>query len=478
MVSRQSAALWFAIVLSAGAFLAFAIDFGWSPSIEFACGMFALILVAMWLGGPAAGDRYLTRYIAFVYAMPFVGSLEYALVGPQIVHQPNIWGLTANPYQRDLAVIARMTLVGALGALGLAAGMLLAFMSAKTRTLSTERLRVLPWTVFWLIALLSFALSWLNAPVDLITKVNYTESENLLEGTNFNAAYLLSYTLMAVLALDALAEARMRAGILKKVIVIALLAVVVGWFQFARGDRESVSIVAALGILVLDRYRLKTAWVRKVSGALLVAGALAGVFIASQVVGVIRSQATVQGVTTAIRQSTVDYLHGTWSAVLLTPLSVVYDADHDDLPLKWGSTYVDYALSIPPGPVAAAIGYKRPLEGDRGPAWEMHYALGGTHILVVPFMNFRSFGVLLILLVYGYLVGWTQMRQRSGGFKARLWYVSLAIVAPFWLWYGEMSLLREAMAFGLVLVLVAGLRWAMPILRRLSTLPPPAAKPA
>jgi hypothetical protein len=80
----------------------------------------------------------------------------------------------------------------------------------------------------------------------------------------------------------------------------------------------------------------------------------------------------------------------------------------------------------------------------------MRYGLGGTHLMVVPFMNFRTPGVFLIMMVYGALVASAELRSRKMTVRTLLWYSMFFVTGPFWVWYGEMSLVRGIMAFYVV----------------------------
>ena len=131
-------------------------------------------------------------------------------------------------------------------------------------------------------------------------------------------------------------------------------------------------------------------------------------------------------------------IHGTWSAVLLTPLSVAGDHIYGLLDIKYGKTYIDLFLSTPPGFVADFFGYVRPIDAHAGPAWEMRYGLGGTHAAVVPFMNFRIIGVFLIPALWAYI-----LTNYEKGALYRISVINLSLLgivvtaAPHWLWYGE-----------------------------------------
>jgi hypothetical protein len=131
-------------------------------------------------------------------------------------------------------------------------------------------------------------------------------------------------------------------------------------------------------------------------------------------------------------------LHGTWSAVLLTPLSVAGDFVNGRLDLKMGRDYLDLLLSVPPGLVTDLVGYERPIDATRGPAWEMRYGMGGTHAVVLPFMNFRMAGVVLIPALWAYLVvRYEKFAVRRVSVANLSLLVTIVLAAPHWLWYGE-----------------------------------------
>jgi hypothetical protein len=135
---------------------------------------------------------------------------------------------------------------------------------------------------------------------------------------------------------------------------------------------------------------------------------------------------------------------GTWSAVLLTPLSVSGDYLRDRLPLRLGRTYLDLLLSVPPGFLADRLGYERPIDATRGPAHEMRYGIGGTHAVVVPFMNFRMPGVLVIFVIWGWLFAKLEQALCDPGARALVERISAygitCAIIPHWIWYGEKML--------------------------------------
>ena len=76
----------------------------------------------------------------------------------------------------------------------------------------------------------------------------------------------------------------------------------------------------------------------------------------------------------------------------------------------------------------------------------MRYGIGGTHAVVVPFMNFRMFGVLVVVALWSWAIATVEKKLLASDDVA--WRVpGLAFVGvfctllPHWLWYGEKVLI-------------------------------------
>ncbi|EKD98148.1 MAG: hypothetical protein ACD_23C00563G0002 [uncultured bacterium] len=108
-----------------------------------------------------------------------------------------------------------------------------------------------------------------------------------------------------------------------------------------------------------------------------------------------------------------------------------------------GEDYIDFLLSIPPGFVADAISYARPIDGLRGPAWEMRYGIGGTHATVVPFLNFRMAGVLVVTAAWACALHFGERRAVKRVTVVHLAFLGIMVAAsPHWLWYGEKNVMN------------------------------------
>jgi hypothetical protein len=142
--------------------------------------------------------------------------------------------------------------------------------------------------------------------------------------------------------------------------------------------------------------------------------------------------------------------NSTWTAVLLTDLSLADRFRRGEMKIEGGQTYLDYLLSLPPGFVADAIGWRRPLEASRGPSYLfMDIASGGSHLPLVPFLNFSWVGVFLVLTFNGWLLGRVDRWADHPGRAQRFAYIASFTFLPFWFWYGDMFAVRGAMGIAL-----------------------------
>jgi len=389
-----------------------------------------------------------------VYALPFIHIPPY--IWFDFGSEPLLlWGLAVNPYMVDERVIQLTAMIAAVGGLGFALGCA----SSNKRILQDNgrnpdgTLRIfhtmeMPLWMVWVgIGVLLTALS---APQETVFTAVYTESASALDGANFSSAWMMSYVILSFTFCDALLERRSNIKRLKMIVMIASIILVVVWFQLLRGDRESVPWVFGLALSyyywaagVTQRRGFTIPW-HKIAGTVFV------LLMVSMVVGVLRSG--LAGVSASEALDVIMALYysdtiglnnlftGTWSAVLLTPLSVAGDHIYGLLNLKWGQDYLNLLLSSIPGFLADAIGYLRPIDSNQGPAWEMRYGIGGTHATVVPFMNFSILGVFLITALWSWFFSRIERSTLRRVDVVRLSFlVTFAMAAPHWLWYGEKS---------------------------------------
>jgi hypothetical protein len=131
-----------------------------------------------------------------------------------------------------------------------------------------------------------------------------------------------------------------------------------------------------------------------------------------------------------------------------------------------GQTYLDLLSSIIPGFLADWIGYTRPIDALHGPAWEMIYGLGGTHAVVVPFMDFRMTGVFMIVAVWSFAFSRLEhylINHLTASNLSLLGIIATAI--PHWLWYGEKNIINALIIWFLLSIL-----YKVRLLKRVSAL--------
>jgi hypothetical protein len=387
-----------------------------------------------------------------VYALPFIHIPPYMWF--DFSHEPlRLWGMAVRPYMTDQRVIELTAMIGAVGAMGMAIGV---SMSRKPirRDLGLDadgskrifRTMALPIWLIWVVV--GVVLTWLAAPQETIFTAAYTQSASVLDGAGFDSAWMMSYVILSFAFCDTLLERKRVIQSVKMKVILAAVLLVVVYFQLLRGDRAAVPWVFGLALVyyywaagITQRRGFTMPWL-KVFG---VAFCLVAV---SMTLGAMRHSLTGASLSDALDLAIAlnesgaiglsNILHGTWSAVLLTPLSVAGDHVNHLLALKYGQDYLNFVLSIPPGFLADAVGYIRPIDSGQGPAWEMRYGIGGTHATVVPFMNFRMVGVFIVSAIWSFIV---VKYEKFSLVKVTVINLSLlatiAMVAPQWLWYGE-----------------------------------------
>jgi len=134
--------------------------------------------------------------------------------------------------------------------------------------------------------------------------------------------------------------------------------------------------------------------------------------------------------------------HGTWTDVLLTPFSAAY-MYINKRELLLGVDYLNMILSLPPAFISDYLGYVRPWNSDKSPAWEMIFGNGGVHATVLPFRNFGLIGVTIVSCLSTLLVMYIEKIQtmRISYFQPFL-YISTMALIPHWVWYGEKPLIN------------------------------------
>ena len=389
--------------------------------------------------------------IWLVYVLPFIH------IPPYIWFDFNqdpllLWGLSVRPYMVDERVMKLTAMMGAVGGLGIAFGTSLNKKRLQqdlgTNPDGSKRLFRTMALPIWLIWVgVGVVLTWLAAPQETIFTAEYTQSASALDGVKFDSAWMMPYVILSFAFCDTLLERQLVIKSLKMKIILAVVVLVLVYFQLLRGDRAAVPWVFGLSLVyyywaagITQRRDFTIPWLKISGGAF-------GLVVLSLVLGAMRhsfvdaSLSDVLDVAIALNESGAigfaNILHGTWSAALLTPMSVAGDHIYNLLPLNLGQDYLNFVLSIPPGFLADVLGYIRPLDLNE-PAKEMRYGLGGTHATVVPFMNFRMVGVFIVPAIWSFImIKFEKLALKKLTVINLSLLTTIAMAAPQWLWYGE-----------------------------------------
>lgn len=378
--------------------------------------------------------------------MPFLHITEYLLDGTTFIKW-NIFGLTACPFVRDLAVVERTLSLAIAGVMGLCLGVLL-FKSFKFDAVSKKI--VVPKTfnlpVYIFVTFLCFFLSYIYAPQLSLLEADYGHGVNFsfFKKINFNGSWQLSYAFLILLLLDIWNDKVTKRRIIKYIIFTVNFFTIVLWLQFMRGDRECFGVIVAVVVLFLIKIKIS-----KVK--IITCGLLFIVFVfLLQYLGAARSQMHLLGRWPNLKESRLRICTGPWSGALRSPVSVAGDFYYEGMEEKNGRTMLSLFLTIIPGPIARAFNIERPVEGTHGPAWEMRYGIGGTHCVVVPYMDFGIYGVLFFLTLYGFIFAFIESLMDSPSMSKKLLYGCMFTCLPFFIWYGELSFIRGIMAWMIV----------------------------
>lgn len=394
--------------------------------------------------------------VFLTYALPFIHTIPY--IWFDYNNPPDrMWGMAVNPYMTDQSIIELMSMIGAVGVAGLMIGILFCSsraVSVKINSyLMVNKAQTLPMSFFLIWTAIGIMFSWLFSPEQTIFTAAYTQSKSISDNWNFGSIWMFSYAFLAFVFLDSIFEPSKAIRKIKKKIIIFSILFVVIWLQLLRGDRESLSFVLGCFLIynilidnLISLRKVKLPWKKMLLLALIL-------FIVSYIIGVLRSAMVgkdISMVATVLEESTINsgfeidnLVSGTWSAALLSPLSVAGDYINSMSSIRYGQTYIDLLGSIIPGFIADWIGYVRPIDGSRGPAWEMRYGQGGTHAVVVPFMDFRMIGVFFIIMLWSFsLAKIEQYVVRNPSIMSSSLFVIIITALPHWLWYGEKNIIN------------------------------------
>jgi len=391
-----------------------------------------------------------------VFALPFIEMPSYLWADFNSPASLLKWGLGPIDYAMNEEIVALTAMLGAIGGVGIAFGV---FSGQSTSVRVEKRLdgierprkfltMDIPFYLVWVIV--GVGISVIFSPQETIFEARYTTGTGLVS-VNLGSGWMISYAILTFAFCDALLDNVKARMLIKKKVIFLAVAYIVIVLQLLRGDRDSLPWVVGLagiffywGKNYTQEARSKIRWSKVAILVLLILSS-------NMIIGAIRSAALdvrdldsfLSLLSTQSDDGRIGFsnlVHGTWSAAIMGPLSVAGDSVNGILDMKWGKTYADLVLSIPPGALADALGYERPIDGTKGPAWEMRYGMGGTHAVVVPFMNFRMAGVFVIPAIWAYvMVLYERSAMRQVTVKGLSFFGIMVMAAPHWLWYGEKS---------------------------------------
>lgn len=425
----------------------------------------------------ASRRGYLSFLMGLIYGMPFSCCWGY-LINPSDFY----WWETplSKKYMDEPRVMERLLGIGIVGLVALYAGMLMIALIGRLRWGGTTKRQLAqsPLTeprrryrlgslAYFLLCGFALLLSWLNAPAGTIFSDVYSAALGYAQIFNFNGAFLVSYSIVVLLYVDA--EIGVIAGKpepLKYISLAATVMIILVFLQFLKGDRESLGLILGMVVLYLTRRQGPRRasesklgrWLKK---WMMVGGAISVVvgFLILQFVRV--SAATdIKDVRSAVHVVAEGYAkESIWGAILLTNLSQSAGFENGRFDYEHGATYRDYALSLPPGFVTAQLNLTRPIERDNGPQfWYMDVSAGGIHIVCVPYQNFGIAGVAVLLTVIGVLIGISDWLGQRDSWFGRLQYGCAFVLSFHWFWYGDIIAIREVMAFVAIAFMYVALR--------------------
>jgi hypothetical protein len=415
---------------------------------------------------------FLPRLVIVGYTLPFTALLAF------LWNQDLVWWDTpiAESLIREPAITRQMLMVGIVGLLGLVAGMRMgANTQKKTRRAADEktltashRYPELSVGAFVCWAVIAFMLSYVAAPAtDIFTAAYSDKGSDIAEVLNFAGGTLASYSIILALWLDSRRIEPHRRRFARTTVLLILLLTILVYLQLLRGDRESFTLLIALAAYYLNRggiarIRLEGGRIlrRRIAVVTLPIAAAFAVFLA---LGPIRTtlssnEEAIQGQASLTR----GYKASTWRAVLLSNLSIASEFHPGPMEYIHGETYIDYVLSLPPGPAIKALGFSRPIDKREGPAWwavNRGISAGGVHLIVTPFKNFGMIGVYLLMIFAGYLVADIESRSENLDFPSQLLYLIVVCSALLWCWYGDLYMIRG-------ILIAIGLRWVFGLRKR------------
>lgn len=398
-------------------------------------------------------------YIFFlVYIFPSIHLIQYIIFDVKYFKDfSHLWGVKVNNYMTDKPILEFTALFFSIPALAFCQVLLL----SKSSNLYTKLIYFKGFRsqniYFWLLMLIiGLLLSVISSPVDTIYTTNYRHSNALNFNIGFDSAWLFSYVILTFCLFDSFTTENKFLRTLKIYFSVFCIAFVVIYLQLLRGDRESLPLVFSL--IITYFIFIRNPRISKFPLFKIIIFTLPFILVSS-FIGFFRNRLTGVDLITSFDIIplffTMDIFfalfNGTWSAVLLTPLSVAGDFHYHYMTYFLGIDYLNIILSLPPGFICNIFDYVKPLDGSNGPAQDMRYGLGGVHASILPFRNFGIFGLYIISLLTFYVLRKLEISTLIKPCFYKITFIScLMFVIPHWLWYTEKILINFVIMWAIV----------------------------
>jgi hypothetical protein len=382
-------------------------------------------------------------FLPFIHIIPYVINTDYA-VNPFVLGKGEF-----ALYLYDKKIVELAAMIGASCALGIAFSISLVSKKIKfsfkdISNSSDNLIKTMPlfiWFIWFLIGIIFFIG---NTPGggNFFASSYATKPGGYLDFTP--AAFLASYIIIIFVILDSFLDQSSSQRRIKK--IFCLLILIIFLFNLSTGTRELIALIFGL---ILFFFFLKNPDTKnkrnkiRSNKKIFISMFIFILFILGQLIGYVRS-----GLVDKNFEDLIEYVNfyfsaeymllGTWSSALATILSIAHDYIDNILKFSGGRDYYNLLISIPPGFIADYFGYERPITQYAGPAYEMRYGVGGTHITVLPFRNFGIFGVFFIsATLFSIFLYVEKIIFRRYTIVNSVNIVSIVTVAPLFLWYGE-----------------------------------------
>jgi hypothetical protein len=431
--------------------------------IEISIAIAIFVLISLIRNAKKRKIGFINLLIFLIYAIPFIHIVPYLWLDLQADTPEVLWGLLSNEYNTNLQIVTLMASMGAVGALGFLFGNQVAQNGIKIekneRCFNETTSGSMPLYLFYLWILVGIFFSYIFAPSSTIFE-GRTTGYSLSAEWGFGSSWFFSYVIMLFALADSIFESRLSVRRHKFFLIICSSLYILIWLQLLRGDRESLPALVA-GFIMILYGRIIFTNENKVNKKVLIKFYFIIFFILliSSFIVMFRSEVAGLDIEDALSEifsyssnyQIENIMHGTWSAVLLTPLSISGDYFYQLLPIEYGKTYFNLIASIIPGFIADWIGYMRPIDETRGPAYMMKFGQGGTHAVVVPFLNFRMIGIFVVVVIWSYFLSKAEVFCLTRPNTPKLAFIgSLIAIAPHWLWYGEKIAISGLIVWGLL----------------------------